>query len=100
VLAFAREAYKNTDFDVAELLDVFSFKSFWKLMASKKMINIALDELNKSYRKEKFVQASQKIVPEAGEQDFVKSYSGVRAQLVTNDVELVKDHMTVSGTRR
>lgn len=99
VLAFAREAYKNTDFDITELFNIFSFKGFWKLMTSKKMINVAVDELNKSYRKEKFVQASQKLVPEAEEQDFVKSYAGVRAQLVTDDGELVKDPMTVSGPR-
>lgn len=99
VLAFAREAYRNTEFDLGELGDVLKYEGFWKLMASPKMVKVAWDELNKSYRKEKFVEASQKLVPEAREQDFVKSYAGVRAQLVSDDGKLVKDPMTKEGPR-
>ncbi|MFB6170127.1 MAG: L-2-hydroxyglutarate oxidase [Haloarculaceae archaeon] len=99
VLAFAREAYRNTEFDVGELGDVLTYEGFWKLIASPKMLKVAWDELNKSYRKEKFVEASQKLVPEAREQDFVKSYAGVRAQLVSDDGRLVKDPMTREGPR-
>lgn len=99
VLAFAREAYKNTQFDVGELGDVLRYEGFWKLMASPKMVKVAWDELNKSYRKEKFVEASQKLVPKAREQDFVESYAGVRAQLVSDDGQLVKDPMTKEGPR-
>lgn len=96
-LAFAREAYENTKFDLGELGDVFSHKGFWKMLASRKILGVAWDELNKSYRKEKFVEASQKLVPGARKEDFVRSDSDVRAQLVSGDGELVKDPMVHEG---
>lgn len=99
VLAFAREAYKNTDFDLGELGDVFSHKGFWKMLGSRKMLGVAWDELNKSYRKKKFVEAAQKLVPGARKDDFVRSYAGVRAQLVSDEGELVKDPMIRDGPR-
>lgn len=99
VLAFAREAYQNTEFDLGELKDVFGYSGFWKLMTKPDMIKIAWEELNKSYKKEKFVQASQKLVPDAHARDFVRSYAGVRAQLVNKNGELVKDPMVQEGPR-
>jgi L-2-hydroxyglutarate oxidase LhgO len=99
VLAFAREAYRNTDFDLGELGDILEYRGFWKLLASPKMLGIAWEELNKSYRKEKFVEASQQLVPAASEEDFVRSYAGVRAQLVSEGGELIKDPMVRAGPR-
>lgn len=99
VLAFAREAYKNTQFHIDEFSDVLQYKGFWNLMLSPKMVKIAWNELNKSYRKSKFVQAAQTLVPEVRDQDFNKSYSGVRAQLVSDDGELMKNPIVCEGTR-
>ncbi|MFC7115136.1 hypothetical protein ACFQH2_09500 [Natronoarchaeum sp. GCM10025703] len=47
VLAFDREAYENTPFDISELLDTLGFEGFWKLFASPKMISVGITELNK-----------------------------------------------------
>ncbi|WP_336359275.1 L-2-hydroxyglutarate oxidase [Haladaptatus sp. ZSTT2] len=95
VLAFGREAYKNTQFDLAEFKETLTYEGFLKLIASPMMLKVAWEELNKSYRKEKFAEASQKLVPEVREADLNKSYAGIRAQLVTDDGELVKDPLFI-----
>ncbi|MDY6779594.1 MAG: FAD-dependent oxidoreductase, partial [Halobacteria archaeon] len=91
VLAFGREAYSNREVNLRELLGTLSYSGFWRLISSRKMLRVAWNELNKSYRKGAFVRASQRLVPEVEKDDFVRSYAGVRAQLVSRDGELVKD---------
>ncbi|WP_435156624.1 L-2-hydroxyglutarate oxidase [Haladaptatus sp. DFWS20] len=95
VLAFGREAYENTQFDLNDLQETLTYEGFWKLLASSTMLSVAWEELNKSYRKEKFVEASQKLVPDVRESDLHSSYAGIRAQLVSDDGELVKDPLFI-----
>ena len=95
VLAFGREAYDNTDLNPAELFETLSYEGFRKLIASKKMLGVAWDELNKSYRKATFVAAAQRLVPDVRADDLHKSYAGIRAQVVSADGELVKDPLFV-----
>lgn len=90
VLAFGREAYENTAVDVNELLDTLSYVGFWRLLASSKVLQIAVDELNKSYRKGAFVGAAQYLMPDVQPGDFRKSYAGIRAQVVHDDGTLIK----------
>lgn len=91
VLAFGREAYDNTDFDPREFAETLSFTGFWKLLASPKMMGVAWEEFNKSYRKAAFVDAAQRLVPSVDQADFTKSYAGIRAQVVTENGVLVKE---------
>jgi L-2-hydroxyglutarate oxidase LhgO len=97
VLAFGREAYRNTDVDLRELADTLGYGGFWKLMANPKMLRVAWDELGKSYRKSRFVAAAQGLVPDARSEDFRKSYAGIRAQLVSADGDLVKEPVFEHG---
>jgi L-2-hydroxyglutarate oxidase len=99
VLAFGREAYRNTDFDLEELAGTLGYEGFWRLIASRKMLGVAADELAKSYLKERFVEASRKLVPGVRESDFARSYAGIRAQLVSEDGELVKQPVFEHGNR-
>lgn len=75
VLALGREAYENTQFDISELLDTLGYEGFWKLFRSLKMINVGINELNKSYRKKAFISAAQKLLPQVETDDFRKSYA-------------------------
>jgi len=77
------------------LKETLTYEGFWKLIADPMMIGVAWDELNKSYRKEKFAAASQKLVPEVRADDLHRSYAGIRAQLVSDDGELVKEPLFV-----
>jgi L-2-hydroxyglutarate oxidase LhgO len=99
VLAFGREAYRNTEFDLRELAETLSYRGFWKLLADRAMIRVAWEELNKSYRKDRFVEAARRLLPAARTEDFVRSYAGVRAQLVSGDGELVMDPRIVEAER-
>jgi len=97
VLAFGREAYTNREFSLRELFGTLSYAGFWRLVSSRKMAGVAWDELNKSYRKSRFVAAAQRLVPDARAEDFARSYAGVRAQLVSPDGELVKQPLVEHG---
>ncbi|KAB1190665.1 MULTISPECIES: L-2-hydroxyglutarate oxidase [Haloferax] len=95
VLAFGREAYRNTNVNLSELKDILAYDGFRKLLQSKTMLSVAWSELNKSYRKEKFTEAAQRLVPGVRADDLHKSYAGIRAQLVSDDGELVKDPLAI-----
>ena len=99
VLAFGREAYENTQFDVGELASTLGYEGFWKLFGSRKMLRIGLGELNKSFRKAVFVRAAQSLVPAVEAEDFQKSYAGIRAQIVSADGTLVRDPLVEHGQR-
>jgi L-2-hydroxyglutarate oxidase len=99
VLAFGREAYRNTQVDLRDLVGTLTYPGFLRLMASRKMLRVAASELNKSYRKRAFVAAAQRLVPDVADGDFAKSYAGIRAQLVSRDGELVKDPVFEHGDR-
>ena len=97
VLAFGREAYRTTDVDLRELARTLCYPGFWKLMASPRMLRVGWEELNKSYRKERFVAAARELVPDARPADFRRSYAGIRAQLVSADGDLVKEPVFEHG---
>jgi len=97
VLAFGREAYDNTDLDLGEFAETLSYSGFWNLLSSRKMLRVAVDELKKSYSKSRFIKDAKKLVPEIEEDDFRKSYSGIRSQLVSDDGDLVKQPTVVEG---
>ncbi len=99
VLAFGREAYSNTDIDLGEVMEYLRFPGFWRLLASRKMFGVALAELQKSYRKSRFVAAARRLVPAVEPDDFVQSYAGIRAQLVDADGSLVHDPVFEHGHR-
>lgn len=97
VLAFGREAYRNTQVNFSELAETIGFSGFWRLMADPKMVRVAWDELNKSFRKGRFVAAAQSLVPAVERSDVRRSFSGIRAQLVNAAGELVRDPRFESG---
>lgn len=90
VLAFGREAYNNTELNIGELISTLGYRGFWKLFTSSKMIRVALTELNKSYRKEVFIDAARSLVPAVEPTDFRKSYAGIRAQILGMTARLSK----------
>ena len=95
VLAFGREAYRNTQIDPRELVETLAYPGFRRLLADRTMLSVAWAELNKSYRKAKFAEASRRLVPDVRADDLSKSYAGIRAQLVSEDGDLVKDPLFV-----
>ncbi len=89
VLAFRREGYRWSDFDLGEAMEVFLDAGF-RTMARQHWKN-GLREFRRSLRKREFVRSCQRLVPEVRMEDMTPGGSGVRAQAVGADGALVDD---------
>ncbi len=97
VLAFRREGYRRTDFDLAETMDVFEYPGFHS-MARRHWKN-GLSEMWRSWSKRKFVKSCQLLLPDVRMPDMTPGGSGVRAQAVAQDGTLVDDFRFVARER-
>lgn len=97
VFAFSRSGYRTFDFSARDLANALTFPGFWKMAT--KYWNSALAEYHRSFSKTAFVRALQKLVPDIGTADLVRSGSGVRAQALSRDGVLIDDFM-FERTRR
>src|ERR1700691_3177835 len=96
VLAFRREGYRRTDFNLRDLASSLAFPGFWRMTA--KHWRSGLDEVHRSSSKPAFVRALQRLVPAVRDEDLVSGGSGVRAQALNRDGTLVDDfHFVQSG---
>lgn len=82
VLAFAREGYKKSDFDPRHVLGLMTFPGMWSLAA--KYWRMGLGEMYRSWNKQAFVTALQKLVPGIGKDDLRPGGAGIRAQAMDN----------------
>lgn len=78
VLAFAREGYKKSQINPAELIETLSWPGFLKVAS--KYWKTGIGEMYRSFSKKAFTKALQKLVPEIREEDLQKGGAGVRAQ--------------------
>jgi (S)-2-hydroxyglutarate dehydrogenase len=97
VLAFRREGYSRTDYNLHDLASSLAFPGFWRLAA--KHWRNGLGEFRRSISKPLFVSALQRLVPEVREEDLVPGGSGVRAQALRRDGTLVDDFQFVTSGR-
>jgi (S)-2-hydroxyglutarate dehydrogenase len=89
VLAFAREGYKKTDVNIADLAETLTYPGFLKM--ARKHWRMGLGEVWRSLNKRAFVRALQRLVPNIREDDLSPIPAGVRAQLVARDGSLVDE---------
>lgn len=89
VFAYAREGYRHTDVNLADLWRALSFRGFWAMAG--KYWRTGFGELYRSLSKSAFVRALQKLLPEIRESDLVPGGAGVRAQAVSARGALVDD---------
>jgi L-2-hydroxyglutarate oxidase len=89
VLAFAREGYRKTDFNPRDLFDALSYGGFWRFM--RKYPSMAWFELRRSFSRALFCRSLQRLVPEIQPGDLATGGSGVRAQIIAADGEIVQD---------
>jgi len=97
VLAFRREGYRRTDFDLGDAMDVFSYRGFRAL--ARRQWKHGLREFRRSLVKREFVRSLQRLVPEVREEDMTPGGSGVRAQALGPDGNLVDDFRFVPRVR-
>jgi (S)-2-hydroxyglutarate dehydrogenase len=89
VLAFAREGYKLSDIEPADLFDSVTFPGLWRFLA--KYPSVAVHELVRSLSKSLFTKTLQRLVPEIRSDDLIPGGAGVRSQAMSPDGELVQD---------
>ncbi len=89
VLALKREGYTKTSFSAGDVWDYASFPGFWIMAA--KYWSMSLDEYFRSFSKAAFVRSLQRLLPEITAGDLVPGGSGVRAQALGRNGELIDD---------
>ena len=95
VLAFKREGYKKTDFNLRDFCETMSYPGFWKL--ARKNLAEGTKEIYRSFSKAAFVRSLQQLIPEIQSADLVPCKAGVRAQALHNDGNLVDDFLVIRG---
>jgi len=89
VLAFAREGYRKTDVNLADLFDALSFPGLWKFLA--KHWSMSWAETKRSFSRRLFCESLQRLVPEIRNEDLAPGGAGVRAQAMSPNGQLVQD---------
>lgn len=95
LLAFRREGYTGTGADLGEAMETLRFPGFWKM--AKKYWQMGMVEQYRSWVKAAFTKALQKMVPELQESDLAQGGSGVRAQAVDANGNLLDDFYFVNS---
>ncbi len=89
VLAFAREGYEWRRVDLRHLGQTFAFRGFRRFAA--RNWRFGVDEMVRSLSRRRFTAAVRDLLPEIERADLAPAPSGVRAQAVRSDGELVDD---------
>ncbi len=97
VLAFAREGYRKSTFNIRDLTESLTYPGFLRLAA--RHWKMGLGEMWRSMSKRAFVRALQRLMPEITADDLVSAPSGVRAQALQRDGSLVDDFLIRSSER-
>ena len=91
VLAFRREGYDRLDFHAKELLEILGYRGFQHLAV--KHWRKGMLEMQGSFSKSAFLSRVQELVPEITAKDIIRGRSGVRAQALDRNGNLVDDYV-------
>jgi L-2-hydroxyglutarate oxidase LhgO len=97
VLAFQREGYRRTDFELNDAMETMAYPGFQAL--AERLWRPGLAEFRRSFSKRLFVRSCQRLVPEVQDGDMTPGGSGVRAQALGPDGNLVDDFRFVPHGR-
>ncbi len=97
VLALAREGYTRTSMKPAEMMETVTYRGFRKL--AKRHWRQGMGEFWRSFNKQAFVKALQRLVPEIRASHLIPAPAGVRAQALSSDGKLVDDFLILESER-
>ena len=97
VLAFAREGYKLTDFNLRDMIETATYRGFWSFLL--RYPAMCWSEFRRSLSKALFCHSLQRLVPEIQIEDLAHGGAGVRAQALSPSGELVQDFLFVRQAR-
>jgi L-2-hydroxyglutarate oxidase LhgO len=89
VLALAREGYRQTDVSLRDLAETLTYGGFWRFFA--RYPRMCWEEMRRSFSKVLFCRSLQRLVPELTMEDLAAGGSGVRAQALSPQGELIED---------
>lgn len=89
VLALKREGYGKTDFDWGDAAEAVTFSGLWRFAG--RHFKMCANELRRAFSKRLFCESLQTLVPEIQEQHLLPGGSGVRAQAMRRDGQLIED---------
>lgn len=89
VLAFAREGYRFFDIDPSDLVDIVRYRGFRRFAMAH--WRTGLGEVQRDLSRRRFLASLQKFIPELTLSDLHPGPSGVRAQALSPEGELVDD---------
>lgn len=99
VLALGRESYDKSQVNLSDVFEMARKKGFWRLFLSKEFRDVAKQEWKKSLFASAVLAEAQQLLPELRNGDLVPSRAGIRAQLVSDDGQLVED-LTIEESDR
>jgi L-2-hydroxyglutarate oxidase LhgO len=91
ILALAREGYRKMDLDLGELMATFLYPGFPRM--ARKYWRSSVHEAHRSLSKGVFLHDLQRLVPSLRSEDLIPGGTGVRAQALKPDGELVDDFL-------
>lgn len=89
VLSLKREGYRKGDFSARDAWSTFAYTGFWRL--AKRYWRTGVGEMYRSFSKDAFVRALQRLLPDLRRDDLRPGGSGVRAQAVDERGSLLDD---------
>lgn len=89
VFTFKREGYTKTSFNLKDSLQALSYRGTIRLFA--KNWAKGIEEYRRAFSKRLFVKELQRMMPSISEDDVVATRSGVRAQAVGRQGEMIDD---------
>ncbi|PHR72217.1 MAG: L-2-hydroxyglutarate oxidase [Lutibacter sp.] len=89
VFSFKREGYKTTSFSFRDSFEALTYNGTWKLFA--RHWRKGIEEYKRAFSKRLFVKELHKMMPSITMNDVVFARSGVRAQALDSNGNLVDD---------
>jgi L-2-hydroxyglutarate oxidase len=97
VLAFSREGYSWSKFNIFQTLETITYKGMVKL--GSRYFKTGIIEMYRSLNKTAFVKEVNKLLPGIQANDLIQRPSGVRAQAVSEKGDLLDDFLFEEGTQ-
>ena len=97
VLGLAREGYRKKDVNLMDIREMFSFPGFWRMAC--RHWKHGLRELHRSLSKDEFVKELQRFLPDVRRRDLIRGRTGVRAQAVSMEGNLIDDFVIRQSDR-
>src|SRR5688572_17823313 len=97
VLAFRREGYEHLDIHWGELMESLRYRGFHRM--ARRHWRKGMDEMVRSFSKRAFLKSLQHLVPALKGSDIVRSRTGVRAQALDRQGNMVDDYVIMHQER-